>query len=99
MIKSKIRKYHAPVWDEPLVMQMGQRGRRGSIAPVTEPKIVETVGRASDVRRGERGKALEQTHYCVSECASCLPVIGNRLVRRIRETHNACPTVFASEHH
>ena len=49
MIKSKIRKYHAPVWDEPLVMQMGQSGRRGSIAPKTESKIADTVGNALDL--------------------------------------------------
>jgi glycine dehydrogenase subunit 2 len=49
MIKSKIRKYHAPVWDEPLVMQMGQTGRRGSIAPKTESKIADTVGNALDL--------------------------------------------------
>lgn len=49
MIKSKIRKYHAPVWDEPLVMQMGQTGRRGSIAPKTEAKIADTVGSALDL--------------------------------------------------
>ena len=49
MIKSKIRKYHAPVWDEPLVMQMGQTGRRGSIAPKTETKIADAVGNALDL--------------------------------------------------
>lgn len=49
MIKSKIRKYHAPVWDEPLVMQMGKAGRRGAIAPVTEGAIASAVGPAIDL--------------------------------------------------
>jgi glycine dehydrogenase subunit 2 len=49
MIKSKIRKYHAPVWDEPLVMTMGQPGRRGSLAPKTEPDIISAVGQGVDL--------------------------------------------------
>ena len=47
MIKSKIRKYHAPVWDEPLVMDLSAKGRRGSLAPKTEPEIIKSVGDAS----------------------------------------------------
>jgi glycine dehydrogenase subunit 2 len=39
-----LRKYHAAVWDEPLVMQMGSPGRRGGIPPVTEEKIRVAVG-------------------------------------------------------
>jgi len=27
--KQKLRRYHAPVWDEPLIMEMGVAGRRG----------------------------------------------------------------------
>lgn len=47
MIKSKIRKYHAPVWDEPLVMDLSVKGRRGSLAPITEAEISKSVGDAS----------------------------------------------------
>jgi glycine dehydrogenase subunit 2 len=28
-----IREYHAPVWDEPLIMEMGAQGRRGAVPP------------------------------------------------------------------
>jgi glycine dehydrogenase subunit 2 len=37
---SHTRRYHAAVWDEPLVMEMGGRGRRGFIPPETEPEIL-----------------------------------------------------------
>jgi glycine dehydrogenase subunit 2 len=49
MIKSKIRKYHAPVWDEPLVMELSAEGRRGSLAPITESGISESVGSATQL--------------------------------------------------
>ena len=44
MIKSKIRKYHAAVWDEPLVMQLSQPGRRGAFAPAVEGEIASAIG-------------------------------------------------------
>ena len=44
MIKSKIRKYHAASWDEPLVMDLSQPGRRGAMAPEIEGEIASTVG-------------------------------------------------------
>jgi glycine dehydrogenase subunit 2 len=34
-----MRRYHAPVWDEPLVMELGQPGRRGFIPPAAEPDL------------------------------------------------------------
>jgi len=49
MIKSKIRKYHAAVWDEPLVMQLSQSGRRGGYPPVTESGIKSLVGDVEDL--------------------------------------------------
>jgi glycine dehydrogenase subunit 2 len=49
MIKSRIRKYHAPVWDEPLVMQLGAEGRQGVALPITEPAISEVVGSPEDL--------------------------------------------------
>lgn len=42
-----LRRYHAPVWDEPVVMQMGVPGRRGFMAPETEPGIAAAVPPAS----------------------------------------------------
>lgn len=32
-MNAPIRQYHAPVWDEPLIMEMGAPGRRGAVAP------------------------------------------------------------------
>ena len=39
-----LRDYHAPVWDEPVVMQLGYPGRRGQVFP--QPAS-DTVGAAS----------------------------------------------------
>lgn len=47
MIKSKIRKYHAPVWDEPLVMDLSAPGRRGAFAPELEEKIAKATSEPS----------------------------------------------------
>jgi glycine dehydrogenase subunit 2 len=41
---SGLRKYHAPVWDEPLVLEMGSPGRRGFVAPAAEPDVVAATG-------------------------------------------------------
>lgn len=32
-MNAPIRRYHAPVWDEPLIMEMGAKGRRGAVPP------------------------------------------------------------------
>jgi glycine dehydrogenase subunit 2 len=32
-MSAPIRAYHAPVWDEPLIMEMGAAGRRGAVPP------------------------------------------------------------------
>jgi glycine dehydrogenase subunit 2 len=39
--RPRIREHHAARWDEPLVMQMGSPGRRGTIFPAAEPAIAE----------------------------------------------------------
>jgi glycine dehydrogenase subunit 2 len=36
--------YHAPVWDEPVVMELGHRGRRGQIYPAPEPEVAKAAG-------------------------------------------------------
>ena len=36
---SKLRKYHAPVWNEPVINQMGSSGRRGLIFRKPSEKI------------------------------------------------------------
>jgi glycine dehydrogenase subunit 2 len=45
----KLRRYHAPIWDEPVVMQMGAPGRRGFLPPDLEPAIAEDVPEARDL--------------------------------------------------
>jgi len=42
----KLRRYHAPVWNEPVIMEMGRRGERGIIVPEVEKEISEAVGDA-----------------------------------------------------
>jgi glycine dehydrogenase subunit 2 len=47
-----MRRYHAPVWDEPLVMELGRPGRRGFIPPAAEPELEqEEFTIASGMRR------------------------------------------------
>ena len=40
----KLRRYHAAVWDEPLVMEMGAPGRRGVVFDEAEPGVASVVG-------------------------------------------------------
>jgi glycine dehydrogenase subunit 2 len=39
-----LRRYHAAVWDEPLVMELGARGRRGVVYDEPEADIARLVG-------------------------------------------------------
>lgn len=53
------RAYHAPVWNEPVIMEMGYPGRRGALFPSVEPEIEAAVGSAADMvpaamRRADR---------------------------------------------
>jgi len=54
-----LRRYHAAVWDEPLVMELGRAGRRGQLFPAAEPEVRKRVGDATalipeSMRRAER---------------------------------------------
>lgn len=54
----KLRKYHAPVWSEPVIMEMGRTGERGVIPPRVEDDIRSLVGEAAtcvpiEMRRAE----------------------------------------------
>jgi glycine dehydrogenase subunit 2 len=42
-----LRRYHAPVWDEPLVMELTREGRRGVVFPAPEPEVQRRIGDAS----------------------------------------------------
>ena len=39
----KLQEYHAPVWNEPVVMEMGHPGRRGILFAQVEAPIQERV--------------------------------------------------------
>ncbi|MGX1307252.1 glycine dehydrogenase subunit 2 [Amorphus suaedae] len=39
-----LRSYHGPVWNEPVVMELGHPGRRGQIFPAPEPDVAADVG-------------------------------------------------------
>ncbi len=43
---SQPRRYHAAVWSEPLVMELGQAGRRGFLPPAVEPAVAALAGSA-----------------------------------------------------
>ncbi len=60
----KIRRYHAPVWSEPVIMEMGHKGERGILIPEAEEKIKAAVGDAksyipAEMRRRELPKLPE----------------------------------------
>jgi glycine dehydrogenase subunit 2 len=40
----RLRKYHAPVWSEPIIMEMGRKGERGILIPQAEEEIKAAVG-------------------------------------------------------
>ena len=51
-MNAPIRQYHAPVWDEPLIMEMGAPGRRGAVAPAPiDPSIQADI--PSALRRAQ----------------------------------------------
>jgi glycine dehydrogenase subunit 2 len=41
-----LRRFHAPVWSEPLIMEMGSPGERGILVPESDDEIKATVGDA-----------------------------------------------------
>src|SRR5258708_13255539 len=72
--KGKLGRYHAAVWDEPVVMELGYPGRRGQIFAAADPKIRKAVGNAKSLvpaamRRREAPRLPEpsdpevQRHY------------------------------------
>lgn len=83
--KSEIRPYHAPVWSEPLIMEMGAPGRRGNHPPLSEGAIAG-VGRADEllppgVRRSAPPRLPENSepdvlHHYVRLSQQTLGMIG-----------------------
>ncbi|MCB1993759.1 MAG: hypothetical protein KDG49_20095, partial [Geminicoccaceae bacterium] len=41
---TKLRRYQAPVWDEPVIMEMSSPGRRGQVFTAPEPAVADAVG-------------------------------------------------------
>ncbi|MGH6915788.1 MAG: aminomethyl-transferring glycine dehydrogenase subunit GcvPB, partial [Geminicoccales bacterium] len=65
---TKLRAYHAPVWDEPVIMEMGHPGRRGQRFPKPEPEIARRVGPAAELvpaemRRRDRPALPELSEF------------------------------------
>ncbi len=59
MTEISLRPYHAPVWSEPLIHELGRSGERGVIMPQVEEEIRKAVGKPEDLvprnmRRKER---------------------------------------------
>ena len=44
MTKTRLRNYHGASWDEPLIMEMGNKGERGLIPPHTENEVRNSIG-------------------------------------------------------
>jgi len=44
MKEVRLRRYHAPAYDEPIIMEMGQKGQRGIIPPRADPQIERLLG-------------------------------------------------------
>ena len=44
MKEVKLKKYRAPIWSEPIIMEMGHRGERGILVPEAEEEIRAVVG-------------------------------------------------------
>jgi glycine dehydrogenase subunit 2 len=44
-----LRDYHAPVWSEPVIMEMGRPGRRGLLFPAVDPAVSGVIGEAESL--------------------------------------------------
>jgi len=64
---ASLRKYHAAVWDEPIVMEMGAPGRRGIRIPEAEPAVAESVGPADSLVPAAVRRAVPPTLPELSE--------------------------------
>ena len=48
-MNERLRDYHAAVWDEPVVMELGAPGRRGQTFPAPETEVRSLAGSAADL--------------------------------------------------
>jgi glycine dehydrogenase subunit 2 len=49
MTETTLRRYQAPVWDEPVILAMGHPGRRGQLFPAASERVTEAVGPAASL--------------------------------------------------
>ncbi len=49
MSTSKLRRFQAPIWDEPVIMELSVPGRRGMHLPRAEDAVVDSVGELEDL--------------------------------------------------
>jgi glycine dehydrogenase subunit 2 len=68
--QSKLRRYHAARWDEPVIHEMGHPGRRGAVFSQAEEGVRAAVGDAADLipeamRRREAPALPEMDEYDV----------------------------------
>lgn len=47
--QTQLRRFQAPIWDEPVIMEMSVPGRRGTHIPVAEDAVVKAVGELEDL--------------------------------------------------
>jgi glycine dehydrogenase subunit 2 len=57
---SRLRNYHAAVWDEPLVMELGREGRRGILFPEPAESVDDVAGLVPAVMRREAPPVLPE---------------------------------------
>jgi len=50
---SKLRRYHAPVWDEPIIHELGRKGERGISVPRVEDEITAQTGSIDSILPGK----------------------------------------------
>ena len=50
---SKLRRYHAPVWDEPIIHELGRKGERGISVPRVEDEITVQTGAIDSILPGK----------------------------------------------
>ena len=78
----RLRRYHAAVWDEPLVMELGQPGRRGAMFPPVEPEL---DGRASATpTRSSRRRCAATTRPALPELSE--PEVQRHYLHLSQET-------------
>jgi glycine dehydrogenase subunit 2 len=83
---TKLRYYHAPVWSEPVIMEMGRSGRRGFLFPAVDDAERAAVGDAGDLipptMRRQAAPAMpelaepEVLRHCVRLSQQTLGMIG-----------------------